>query len=46
MGFGQMVKVIVAKHLSDNELSDNILSFSRTKHKRYGTIDVNFFERA
>ena len=38
--------VIVAEHLSDNELSDNMLSFSRTKHKRYGTIGVDFFERA
>lgn len=38
--------VIVAEHLNDNELSDNILSFSRTKHKRYGTIGVDFFERA
>jgi RNA methyltransferase, rsmD family len=38
--------VIVAEHLNDNELSDNILGFSRTKHKRYGTIGVDFFERA
>ena len=38
--------VIVAEHLNDNELSDNMLSFSRTKHKRYGTIGVDFFERA
>ena len=38
--------VIVAEHLTDNELSDNMLSFSRTKHKRYGTIGVDFFERA
>ena len=38
--------VIVAEHLKDNELSDNILGFSRTKHKRYGTIGVDFFERA
>ena len=38
--------VIVTEHLNDNELSDNMLSFSRTKHKRYGTIGVDFFERA
>ena len=38
--------VIVVEHLNDNELSDNILGFSRTKHKRYGTIGVDFFERA
>ena len=38
--------VIIAEHLNDNELSDNILGFSRTKHKRYGTIGVDFFERA
>lgn len=38
--------VIVAEHLNDNELSDNLLGFSRTKHKRYGTIGVDFFERA
>lgn len=38
--------VIVAEHLNDNELSDNMLSFYRTKHKRYGTIGVDFFERA
>lgn len=38
--------VIVAEQLNDNELSDNILGFSRTKHKRYGTIGVDFFERA
>ncbi len=38
--------VIVAEHLNDNELSDKILGFSRTKHKRYGTIGVDFFERA
>ena len=38
--------VIVAEHLNDNELSDNMLSFSRTKHKRYGTTGVDFFERA
>lgn len=38
--------VIVAEHLNNNELSDNMLSFSRTKHKRYGTIGVDFFERA
>lgn len=38
--------VIVAEHLNDNELSDNVLGFSRTKHKRYGTIGVDFFERA
>ena len=38
--------VIVAEHLNDNELSDNMLGFSRTKHKRYGTIGVDFFERA
>ncbi|MBF1170474.1 MAG: RsmD family RNA methyltransferase, partial [[Eubacterium] sulci] len=38
--------VIVAERLNDNELSDNILCFSRTKHKRYGTIGVDFFERA
>lgn len=38
--------VIIAEHLNDNELSDNMLSFSRTKHKRYGTIGVDFFERA
>ena len=40
------VGVIVAEHLNENELSDNMLSFSRTKHKRYGTIGVDFFERA
>lgn len=38
--------VIVAEHLNDNELSDNIPGFSRIKHKRYGTIGVDFFERA
>ena len=38
--------VIVAEHLNDNELSDNMLGFSRIKHKRYGTIGVDFFERA
>lgn len=38
--------VIVAEHLNNNELSDNMHSFSRTKHKRYGTIGVDFFERA
>ena len=38
--------VIVVERLNDNELSDNILSFSRIKHKRYGTIGVDFFERA
>lgn len=38
--------VIVVEHLNDNELSDNILGFSRIKHKRYGTIGVDFFERA
>lgn len=38
--------VIVAEHLNDNELSDDVLGFSRTKHKRYGTIGVDFFERA
>ena len=38
--------VIVAEHLNDNELSDKALGFSRTKHKRYGTIGVDFFERA
>jgi hypothetical protein len=38
--------VIVAERLNDNELSDNLLGFSRTKHKRYGTIGVDFFERA
>ena len=38
--------VIVAERLNDNELYDNMLGFSRIKHKRYGTIGVDFFERA
>ena len=38
--------VIVAEHLNDNLLSDKVLCFNRTKHKKYGTIGVDFFERA
>ena len=38
--------VIVAEHLNDNLLSDEVLCFNRTKHKKYGTIGVDFFERA
>lgn len=38
--------VIVVEHLNDNSLSDYIGSFVKTKGKRYGTIGIDFFERA
>lgn len=38
--------VVVVEHLNDNQLSDNMGSFVKTKVKRYGTIAIDFFERA
>ena len=38
--------VIVVEHLNDNRLSDNVGGFVKTKGKRYGTIAIDFFERA
>jgi RNA methyltransferase, rsmD family len=38
--------VVVVEHLNDNQLSDNMGSFVKTKGKRYGTIAIDFFERA
>ena len=38
--------VIVVEHFNDNSLSDDICDFAKIKEKRYGTIGVDFFERA
>lgn len=38
--------VVVVEHLNDNQLSDDMGSFVKTKGKRYGTIAIDFFERA
>lgn len=38
--------VVVVEHLNDNQLSDNVSGFVKTKGKRYGTIAIDFFERA
>ena len=38
--------VVVVEHLNDNQLSDKVGGFVKTKGKRYGTIAIDFFERA